>query len=492
MAAKLARRAGETGASLQPGSVIAGKYRIERVLGEGGMGVVYAAHHELLDQRVALKVLYEDAMRDDEASARFLQEARSAARLQSEHVARVMGIEMLENGVPFIVMEYLDGSDLGEELERKRVFPSARVVDYAMQALEAISQAHAQGIIHRDLKPSNLFLATVPDGSQIIKVLDFGISKPTFGGSVSKLTTSRSLLGSPPYMSPEQLRSPRSVDARTDIWSIGVVLYELLTRSIPFAGQEIGELFVAILEREPLGVRASRPDVPPGLEQVIFRCLAKNREERYADVAELARALLPFGTGEQHKSVDKIVSTLLRAEELSNPRRLRPVTFDNTTVPDDMQLDVDVPAPELSPTASTVARRRTLLTFVTKTKLAAFLGGGIAALGVIVVGVVVLAVGQRGAGSPAPVAPPRPPETTLLAPAPALDTPSDIVLPAAAIATAISPLPVAQQKLNALGNKPKIVPTKPTPSPAAKLAPPPASQTAKAEDELHRTLKTWP
>ena len=191
MAVKLARsKGGEARVSLSPGSVVAGKYRIERVLGEGGMGTVYAAHHELLDQRVALKVLFPDAIRDTEASARFFQEAQSAARLQSEHVARVMDIDKLEGAVPFIVMEYLEGSDLGIQLERRRIFAPSLVVDYVIQALDAIAQAHAQGIIHRDIKPSNLFLTTVPDGSQIIKVLDFGISKPTFG-RVSTLTSSR-------------------------------------------------------------------------------------------------------------------------------------------------------------------------------------------------------------------------------------------------------------------------------------------------------------
>src|SRR5262249_15511358 len=164
------------------------------------------------------------------------------------------------------------------------------------------------------------FLATIPDGSQIIKVLDFGISKPTFG-RVSSITSSRSVLGSPPYMSPEQVRRPRTVDTRTDIWSVGILLYELLTRKMPFDGEGVGELFAAILEQEPRPTRAPRPDVPEGLERVIARCLAKNRDQRFSDVGDLARALEPFGSGAQHKSIEKISSTLLRGEELSNPRR---------------------------------------------------------------------------------------------------------------------------------------------------------------------------
>jgi len=341
------------------------------------MGTVYAAHHELLDQRVALKVLFEEEMRDEEATARFLREARSVARLQSEHVARVMDIDTLDTGVPFIVMEYLEGSDLGQILQHNHVFSTQAVVDYGLQALEAIAQAHAQGIIHRDIKPSNLFLATVPDGSRIIKVLDFGISKPTFEQTMT-LTSSRAVLGSPAYMSPEQVRSPRTVDARTDIWSIGVVLYELLTTRMPFDGEQVGELFAAILEREPPSLRRSRPDVAEGLERVIAKCLAKKREDRYLDVAELAMALAPYATGGQVRSIDRITSTLVRGSRLSAaPRpygsgpRLPPSNGD--TSPDDTTperylpyaidaidangaTDVALPnAPELSPTASTLA-----------------------------------------------------------------------------------------------------------------------------------------
>ena len=513
MAVKLARsRGGEAKVSLSPGSTLAGKYRIEAVLGEGGMGTVYAAHHELLDQRVALKVLFEDAMRDKEASARFLQEARSAARLQSEHVARVMDIDTLDGGAPFIVMEYLEGSDLGQLLERNRVFAPATVVDYVTQALEAIAQAHAQGIIHRDLKPSNLFLATVPDGSQIIKVLDFGISKPTFG-RVSRLTSSRSVLGSPPYMSPEQVRSPRTVDTRTDIWAVGILLYELLTGRMPFDGEEVGELFAAILEQEPNPIRALRPDVPEGLEAVIFRCLSKNRDNRFADVADLARALAPFGTGAQSKSVEKISQTLLRAEELSSPRR-RGISgisgvgqsFANTTVPDDPS--EAAPASELSPTASTVGRRHTMLTFMsgtTRAKIAAFAGGSLAALAAVVV---FLVMGRSVPTAPAQISVPHeaplaatPVTTTPVAvvptaalpvapvPSPTVDPAGDPPIPSTSVVslptatTAKVPVAAIPAGRPAVA-KPRAVPAPKPGAPSSKPSPAPA-------DDLKKTIDVW-
>ncbi len=325
MALKLARAKRSSSAPdirPKPGDVIAGKYRIERAIGEGGMGAVYAAHHELLDQRVALKLLFGDGGVDRETVARFMLEARAAARLQSEHVARVMDVDTLAGGLPFIVMEYLEGSDLSAQLATHGPIAPALVADYVLQALEAIAQAHAQGIIHRDLKPSNLFLTTRPDGSEIIKILDFGISKSMFHAGIDpSLTSNKTVLGSPAYMSPEQVRSSRSVDCRTDIWSLGVVMYELLCGEVPFAAEQIGELFAAILEQDPPRLGSRRSQIPEALQHVVERCLTRNREHRYLDVGEMAYALAPFSTGAQAKSADRIAQTLMRAEELSHPRR---------------------------------------------------------------------------------------------------------------------------------------------------------------------------
>jgi len=361
-----------TGSSLlKVGDLLAGKYRVERILGEGGMGVVVAAHHELLDQHVAVKLLYQD-IADREAQSRLLAEARAAARLQSDHVARVVDVDTGADGLPFIVMELLEGADLCQIADARGALPRWLVVDYLLQALDGLAHAHARGIIHRDLKPSNLFLANRPDGTQIIKILDFGISKTLEPEDASgerrrsmQLTGGRAVLGSPPYMSPEQVRSPKTVDLRTDIWSLGIVMYELLTNSMPFGGGEIQETFAQILEKHPQPIRNIVTGVPEGLERVVARCLAKNRDERFADVAELARALAPFGSGTWSAAPERVALTLARGSEdaLTGPRAKPPISdrnFDRIAIPSSPGRRSDSMQPELHGTASTVARRFTV------------------------------------------------------------------------------------------------------------------------------------
>jgi len=364
-----AREPGDPGALLKVGDLLAGKYRVERILGEGGMGVVVAAHHELLDQHVAVKLLYQD-IADREAQSRLLLEARAAAKLQSEHVARVVDVDTGADGLPFIVMELLEGADLCQVADARGALPRWLVVDYVLQALEGLAHAHARAIIHRDLKPSNLFLANKPDGTQIIKILDFGISKsmePTESSGerrrAMQLTGGRAVLGSPPYMSPEQVRSPKTVDHRTDIWSLGVVMYELLTNSMPFGGDEVQETFAQILEKRPQPIRALVTGVPEGLERVVMRCLAKNRDERFTDVAELARALVPYGSGTWMHSADRVAATLARgAEEAASGARVKGHTtgLERTAIPSSPGRRTDSMQPELHGTASTVARRFTV------------------------------------------------------------------------------------------------------------------------------------
>lgn len=341
---------------MKVGDLLGSKYRVERLLGEGGMGVVVAAYHELLDQRVAVKLLYRDVA-DGEAQSRLLLEARSTAKLQSEHVARVIDVDVGQDGLPFIVMELLDGADLCEIADQRGAFAPWLVVDYILQALEGLAHAHAHGIIHRDLKPSNLFLATRPDGTQIIKILDFGISKSADDESrrAQQLTGGRSVLGSPPYMSPEQVRSPKTVDHRTDIWSLGICMYELLTNSMPFGGDELQETFAQILEKRPTPIRSLVPIVPEGLEQVIWRCLSKKREERFSDVGELAKALLPFGSGAWAQSPDRVQATLSRAllDDQAGPR-VRGPSAGRIAIP--LQR-FDSQQPELHGTTNTVVRR---------------------------------------------------------------------------------------------------------------------------------------
>ncbi len=292
----------------QPGDLLAGKYRVERVLGQGGMGIVYAAQHELLAQRVAVKVLLADGAQRADASVRFLQEARSAARVQHENIARVSDVGTLENGMPYMVMEFLEGNDLSEVLHGRGALEVGVAVDYVLQALEAVAQAHALGIVHRDLKPANLFLAKKLDGNSIVKVLDFGISKTTDPLHAGAQTSTQSLLGSPYYMSPEQLRSSKNVDRRADLWSVGIILYELLTGVLPFQAETLGGLFAAILEQEPPPMSSVRKDVPPGLDAVVNRCLSRRAEDRFADAAELAWALSPYATPTGVASAERIQS----------------------------------------------------------------------------------------------------------------------------------------------------------------------------------------
>jgi serine/threonine protein kinase len=307
---------------VKPGDVLAGKYRVERVLGAGGMGVVVAAHHLQLDERVALKFLLPEARADAATVARFEREARAAVKIKSEHVARVIDVGVMENGAPYIVMEYLEGSDLSDWLLANGSTSPAQAADFVIQACEALVEAHALGIVHRDLKPSNLFCVRRLDGVSAIKVLDFGISKAAFGPSAD-MTRSQSLLGSPLYMSPEQMEAPKSVDARTDIWSLGIILYELITRHVPFDGETLPELILKIVSQQPPSPRSLRPEVPEAFERIIARCLEKDRTKRYRHVGELAEALGPFAPPRCATSVERI-SRIAGSQAWNAPEAVSP------------------------------------------------------------------------------------------------------------------------------------------------------------------------
>ncbi|MEO8875511.1 MAG: serine/threonine-protein kinase [Polyangiaceae bacterium] len=294
------------------GDLLAGKYRIERVLGQGGMGIVFAANHELLGVRVAVKCLLTDIASSTEAVGRFINEAKNAARIQSDNVARVMDVGTLDGGRPYMVIEFLEGDDLSKLLEQRGVLSTQEAVDYVLQALEGLAQAHSIGIVHRDLKPANLFLVKRQDKTIQVKVLDFGISKATnpLGEGSGAMTSTKALLGSPYYMSPEQLRSSKSVDARADIWSVGIILYELLTGAPPFAGDNFGELFAAILEMDAPSLIAKRPDINPQFEHVVMRCLQRKPDNRYANVGELASALAPFASTRGQRTAHRILDVM--------------------------------------------------------------------------------------------------------------------------------------------------------------------------------------
>jgi serine/threonine protein kinase len=307
-----------TTSPVKPGDVIAGKYRIERVLGAGGMGVVVVAMHLQLDQLVAIKFLLPAVARNTEAVARFSREARAAAKIQSEHVARVIDVATSEDGTPYMVMEYLEGKDLETTLQDQGPLPIENAVDYILQALEALAEAHAAGIVHRDLKPANIFLARRADGSSVVKVLDFGISKLS-RGSDPQITTTSAQMGSPLYMSPEQLRRTKDVDARADIWSLGVILQELIVGEAPFMADSLPEIIAMILSEPPLSMRLRRPEVPVQLEALVKRCLEKEPGARYANVAELARALGPFAPARSVVSIERVMRVVAGRQEISLP-----------------------------------------------------------------------------------------------------------------------------------------------------------------------------
>jgi len=319
-------------AGVREGEILAGKYRVEKVLGVGGMGVVVAAYHIDLDERVAIKFLLPEVLDHGEAVARFAREARSAVKIKSEHVAKVTDVGKLENGAPYMVMEFLEGSDLSQWLSQRGALPIEQATEFLLQACEAIAEAHALGIVHRDLKPGNLFVIRRADGLLSVKVLDFGISKSASGpgsGSAGAMTRTSALMGSPLYMSPEQMQSSRDVDARTDIWALGVILYELLAGTQPFIADTMPELVLRVVTGPPAaGLRNRRPDVPEGLERVILRCLEKDRARRFESVGELAAALLPYAPRRSKASVERI-SGVLRSAGLSATALAPPPSSDD-------------------------------------------------------------------------------------------------------------------------------------------------------------------
>jgi serine/threonine protein kinase len=296
----------------RPGEVLAGKYRIDSIVGTGGMGVVMGAVDVSLGRAVAIKFLSPQKLARPGARERFEREARAAAQIQSEHVVRVYEIgNMPPQGTPFIVMEHLRGADLSQVLHSRGGLAIDEAVDYVLQACEALGEAHARGIVHRDLKPQNLFLTQRPDGSPCVKVLDFGISKAQ-EDEQQNLTSTDMVMGTPLYMSPEQVRSLKNVDQRADIWALGSILFELVTASPVFEAPSMSALCAMIATDPPVPLRARRPQAPAELEQVVLRCLHKDPNGRFQDVAALADALTPFASPRGRDSAMR-VSRVVRA-----------------------------------------------------------------------------------------------------------------------------------------------------------------------------------
>jgi serine/threonine-protein kinase len=312
-----------------PGTVLGGKYRIERVLGTGGIAVVAEAYHLQLRCKVAIKYLLAEALEYPEIVERFSREARAAARIRGEHVARVIDVGVFDDGAPFIVLEYLEGIDLQALLAEKGPLPVKEAVRYILETCEALAEAHAAKIVHRDLKPANLFVAKGPDRRRRIKVLDFGVSKIVD----EPMTDPARILGTVVYMSPEQLRTSSAVDARSDIWALGVILYELLAGRPPFLGRTVVTVAQRIGTNLPESLIDFRSDLPRELDKVIRRCMSTDPAERPSSVLELAKALAPFADSRAKDSVRTITGVLYGS--------LAPPGLDSGTV--------DLPVPTVPP-----------------------------------------------------------------------------------------------------------------------------------------------
>ncbi|HEY8089537.1 MAG TPA: serine/threonine-protein kinase [Polyangiaceae bacterium] len=447
---------------VKEGDLLAGKYRVERVLGVGGMGIVVAARHEQLDQQVAIKFVREEALGNAEAVERFLREARAAVKLRSEHAAKVLDVGKLDSGAPYMVMEFLEGSDLAAVLAERGPLTPEVAAEYLVQACEAVAEAHAAGIIHRDLKPQNLFLARTVGGGGRVKVLDFGVSKSMTGGS-GGLTQTRSMLGSPLYMSPEQMRSSRDVDARSDVWALGVVLFELLTQRWPFEAETMPELCLKVVTEPPQSLRVLRPDAPAALVEIIEHCLKKDPNERYANAAELASALEPLAPPESRVTIERAraaMGSTTRGRMTSNPGVASAQTPPTRTAP--------TPAAWGSGKGEAVAPP----TEKRKASGAMWVGLGIVGAAAIA-GAVVLLQGRGGASSaasPSPSAVAAPPpavavQAPAVAPAPSLaPAPAVTATETAAAAVAPSVAPSATPRPGA--TPPALLVTKPGGAPA--------------------------
>jgi serine/threonine-protein kinase len=423
------------------------------------MGCVVAARHVELGELVAIKFLLKEVSQSEIVVARFFREARAAAKIKSEHVVRVSDVGRLPDGAPYMVMEHLNGQDLSDVLRDRGPLPIGEAVGYVLEACEALDEAHAAGIVHRDLKPSNLFLATLPDGRRSVKVLDFGIAKampdPTAGEHEKSLTATASVVGSPLYMSPEQVRSSKLVDARTDIWSLGVILHQLLTGRPPFDGETLGSVLAALSADAPPPLRSQRPDAPEGLERVLLLCLQKSPDARIADVRTLVAALAPYATF--MGAPPKIV--------------------------------VDVTANNALATSATVATRTVGELKPAKSSLPLMAAAvAVLALAAGATGVAVM----RKTSEPAAAAPPAPSSAPMTASVSAAAT--VVVTPASASASAAAPPPAASTADPAKPGRPTT--TKrgdPVPGPAPvpqPVVPPPATPTpAKPLDVAGETRK---
>ncbi len=394
------------------------------------MGVVLAAQHLVLGERVAIKLLLPDAIKVEGVIQRFQREARAVARIQSEHVARVMDVGVLDNGSPYLVMEYVEGRDLADELAARGPLPVEEAVNYVMQAAVGVAEAHALGIVHRDLKPPNLFLAKLSGGRTLVKVLDFGIAKDVADQKSVELTNTFSALGSAAYMSPEQVRMAKSVDPRSDVWALGVVLFELLTDNLPFDGESVTAIAAGIIADPPKSLASLRPDVPPALEAAVLACLEKDRERRTASVALLATAIAPWG-GRKAAVLASRIAAALSHEEAPPPQTSQPEISVNSMkavtaeiIPIDVELDPALTNTGIDPTATLLARsgppRRTWF----------FVAAGAVLVALVAIGIVLSRPSREATIEPLASS------TSSVEPAPLASAPPEVSFEPAVVATA--------------------------------------------------------
>jgi serine/threonine-protein kinase len=460
----------------RPGHVLLGKYRIERLLGAGGMGAVVLATHLQLEERVAIKFLLSSVARQPEMVERFLREGRTAIKIRSEHCVRVLDVGILDGGQPYMVMEFMEGRDLEHTIRELGPLPVADAIDYVLQAGEALAEAHALGTVHRDIKPANLFLTRRADGTASVKVLDFGISKAAGPAGNMGMTSTQAVMGSPLYMSPEQMRSSKDVDARSDIWALGTVLYEALAGMPPFDGETVTALIIKITQDPAPPVRLRRPDVPPQLEAALMGALEKDRSRRYQTMADFAAALAPFGSPSASSSADRI------ARVLGSPRPRQPSAANLSPLA--------ATAPAIAGVQTQSAHAVTGARTTTGGSRAPIVIGALVAT-LLVAGLTGAALLKRSSPSPAAAAALPAPPTSVAAPPPAggapgtqpgsaslAAPPSEVPVPQPA--ASVAPQPAAHADEPAVGPHPAATstakhapaapahPTPATPSPAVK------------------------